>query len=593
MVEEKGSEGKAEEQPAAAAKEALPELFPKETPIVNKGKARKVTGLVELGPALRQENVPLTENDNIPQGQKTAWPWEKALSEWMGTQVAHRLVLRETMKTRFAPGPQAPLYSPSEWKAHVKSYSAPFVPKAEVMVQLLAVILQTGPGNPKKKQPMDLSEMCASIRCQKSELACLEMALVFDDFLDDLDFEPTSKEIACLYGVMESADEEWPTTAMEITPITQKRMYGLLAMLDFTLGNEKKLRHGRNFSTYSLSERTRRLSVNLQEAERNAGLFGAAVHGSTLESLCEVSEGGSRPVTAGGSDAFLTRADEDGSRVSSAVSSRPGSTSKREASKALRKEKQGNKKKNSLFDIDRDDPVWVKVAKLTLLEDEFKEMVVADELLLKLWNDVDTNHNGLIGLGEWNAFVKRRYPIIDHKKPMNAAFIGATQDQGVELFKDGGKATPVAERVLKKAAFKTFLQLMIKMTRLWYAYTEIDYEREDRVDFNMYKKGRRAFRGVLQMDNDVTVGAEIEAEFDEMDVGKDDGDGHDDGDGTITWTTLTEWWIARIDEDDVPWVPDPELDGSLNYGRTFDFDSLQDLVVHCHYVTRVATVKDD
>ena len=55
MVEEKGSEGKAEEQPAAAAKEALPELFPKETPIVNKGKARKVTGLVELGPALRQE----------------------------------------------------------------------------------------------------------------------------------------------------------------------------------------------------------------------------------------------------------------------------------------------------------------------------------------------------------------------------------------------------------------------------------------------------------------------------------------------------------------------------------------------------------
>lgn len=470
-----------------------------------------------------------------------------------------------------------------------------------VSLQLLAVILQTGPGNPKKKKQLDLSEVCASIRCQKSEQACLEMATIFDDYLDDLDFEPTSKAFARLYNIMDDSDEEWPVTPVHIKPISQRKMYKMLALLDLTLGNEIKLRHGGGgFSTFSLGERTRRLSVNLQEYERNQGLFGVAVKtggtvgGPALDPLTEEtgSDADSKPP-----DAFITDVDKSlpPSRPGS-TSSRPGSTtSKREVSSALRRPQQGNKKLNSLFAIDKYDPVWVKAAKLTLLEDEFKEMVMEDVLLLKLWNDVDTNQNGNIGLGEWLAFVNRRYPIIEHKKPMNAAFLASAQNEGDELFKAGGtaKAKPNGERVLFKRDFKTFLQLVIKMARLWYAWVEIDTDdvrgSDDRVNYAQYKKGRRAFRGVLKMDNDVTVEKEILAEFQEMDEGHADGVEDGEEDGLISWTTVSEWWLARVEEEVLPWIPDPELDASLNTGKTFDFSSLQDLVVHCHYVTRVAT----
>ena len=431
--------------------------------------------------------------------------------------------------------------------------------------KLLAVILQTGPGNPKKGHHTDLSEMCASIRCQKTEDACLEMAMIFDDYLDDLDFEPTSKEIARLYNVIESVDDEWPAESKHIAPISQRKMYGLLARLDWTLGSEDKLRHGRDFSTFSLTERCRRLSVNLQEAEQNTGLFGTAAHhpsaeAAKMEPLAEESGFGdneSGSVPADENAAFITGSDA-GSRVASAVSSRPGSMTKTklEKSKDLRSEKQGKKKKNVLFDIDKYDSICVKVAKLTLLEDEFKEMVLSDQSLLKLWNDVDSNRNGLVGLGEWNAFVKRRYPIIDYTKPMNAAFIGATQDEGGELFKDGGsKAVALSERVLRKRDFKRFLELTIQFTRLWYAYMEIDLEMDDRVDLKSYKSGRRAFRGVLKLDNDVTVEEEVLAEFKLMDVGHaggdpkdmgDDGDDGDDGDESDESDDLISWWVLAL-----------------------------------------------
>jgi len=378
-------------QPAVVIQNSdLPELQPKVTPVINQGNARKVTGLVELelGKETGAQNIPLTEHDDTPQGQKSNWPWEKALARWMGTDLMHRQALRETMRSRFSPGPQA-LYTPDEWRTQILSFQSPYKPKAEIMVQLLAVILQTGPGNPKKKKQLDLSEVCASIRCQKSEQACLEMATIFDDYLDDLDFEPTSKAFARLYNIMDDSDEEWPVTPVHIKPISQRKMYKMLALLDLTLGNEIKLRHGGGgFSTFSLGERTRRLSVNLQEYERNQGLFGVAVKtggtvgGPALDPLTEEtgSDADSKPP-----DAFITDVDKSlpPSRPGS-TSSRPGSTtSKREVSSALRRPQQGNKKLNSLFAIDKYDPVWVKAAKLTLLEDEFKEMVMEDVLLLK------------------------------------------------------------------------------------------------------------------------------------------------------------------------------------------------------------------
>ena len=70
------------------------------------------------------------------------------------------------------------------------------------------------------------------------------MATIFDDYLDDLDFEPTSKAFARLYNIMDDADEEWPVTPVHIKPISQRKMYKMLALLDLTLGNEIKLRHG-------------------------------------------------------------------------------------------------------------------------------------------------------------------------------------------------------------------------------------------------------------------------------------------------------------------------------------------------------------
>jgi hypothetical protein len=114
-----------------------------------------------------------------------------------------------------------------------------------------------------------------------------------------------------------------------------------------------------------------------------------------------------------------------------------------------------------------------------------------------------------------------------------------------------------------------------------------------------YRKGREMFRKILQMDDkdDASFGSlrnegheisehEVTLEFNAIDSGGKGADKEHQLNGQVTWNTACEWWGSLLDGDDIPWTPDPGSDDTMNRGLVFDLASLQDVVMHCHYITR-------
>ena len=216
-----------------------------------------------------------------------------------------------------------------------------------------------------------------------------------------------------------------------------------------------------------------------------------------------------------------------------------------------------------------EDTAITRLAKVLLLEEEFKAVVNDRSELMKLWSEIDLNDNGDIGSSEWGSYIKMKFDILAQSKSTSKAMDESTQEKGGQ------------KQHLGKSNFKCFIQAVFKYTKLFFAYQILDQSGDNRVVKSEYKKRAEQFKEMLMIDTR-RMPSTLDGEFSQLAAMS--------GEKFISYSGLCAWYKTYLDgagpEDDTG-TGEPAFDDS---GLLFDINHYEDCVMHCHYLTRVTTV---
>lgn len=216
-----------------------------------------------------------------------------------------------------------------------------------------------------------------------------------------------------------------------------------------------------------------------------------------------------------------------------------------------------------------DDTAITRLAKVLLLEEEFKVVLHDRAELMKLWSEIDLNDNGDIGSSEWGSYIKMKFDILSQSKPTSKALEESTQQKG-------GK-----QQHLGKSNFKCFIQAVFKFTKLFFAYQILDQSGDNRVVKSEYVKRAEQFKEMLMIDMR-RMPSTLDGEFSQLAAMS--------GEKFISYSGLCAWYKNYLDgggDEDGTGAKEPEFDDS---GLLFDINHYEDCVMHCHYLTRVTTM---
>ena len=166
------------------------------------------------------------------------------------------------------------------------------------------------------------------------------------------------------------------------------------------------------------------------------------------------------------------------------------------------------------------------------------------------------------------------------------------------LVQDGG---------MLRRAFPFFITRLFRMSQLWFAFQYLDVSKDDRVDLDEYMKGRRKFRTALDLDLEKRRQDNMEPEERQMVREQEFGKMCDVDQESFGWSRIAHWYMQQLERGFVNgmgegWANNtpPELYKQLHLdkdlldaepGATLDLDDFCDLVLYCHYNSRVHTIE--
>jgi len=175
-----------------------------------------------------------------------------------------------------------------------------------------------------------------------------------------------------------------------------------------------------------------------------------------------------------------------------------------------------------------------------------------------------------------------------------AASAGTQADK--TMFSDSSAATGSDESMsITKVQFRRFLFELFKYTEIYYAFAFLDKgeDADNRVTEEEFtKNGKPFFDAIgfaLTEDDEGDHSAAMHEEYVAI---------AGEGAEHFGWESIVEWFNSKITENALPnelglWVQDDTefalADQLALEGRPFDFDSLLDVLMVCHYNTRVST----
>lgn len=271
--------------------------------------------------------------------------------------------------------------------------------------------------------------------------------------------------------------------------------------------------------------------------------------------------------------------------------------------------------------IEGDNPL-ARVAKLAYLEDEFQAVLRDTKELKTLWYDADNNANGDLSLVEWQSYARDKFNVLSNRKANQKAYNEAAvapddtnpasrpnSKTNQERAKMATKGSGMSQPVLNRSNFRMFLQKTFEYNKVWYAFQHLDTSDDDRVQWDEYKARRKIFLKVLEIDPEqCTRGWTAEDEFEDMRVHQErittaSGTKVEhtkasllalgETDKYITFHSMCMWYRNVLDNNYYGTHDGGGGRGDANTGAVdtsgiiVDVDEFQDLLLNCHYKTRM------
>lgn len=522
-----------------------------------------------------------------------------------------RFEMEAAMKERYVT-PKSRIFTPSEWTSVVKAYKHPYVPRAELMVRLMVSAMARSQS--KRRAGDDTEMLAAALRYEKAERGFLKMADLLEEHLGKLDKSPNLKQLYLWYGAIGSVGDPIPDYPVKFKSISKMKLAHALTEMNITYGSldaSNAEKHGAQIVHEKSMQRWRSLGYMMGPSDLNGCSVDIKkrIRRSLTESDLQEDAKVLARLQLPGVD-VSTEGDEH--TIITPRNSRPTTpaTPERDAAQEINDLMSPDNKKQ--WTVDAEDSVLARVAKMTILEEIFENVMVDQDLVSALWTDVDDNGNNDMGFSEWRSYAATKCNVLEVHKPTARAFRDATGEQ-VKLWEaedaaaavkadtaraDGGDDAALPERrgsntigiaadarpgdSVTNESFKFFIARAFQYTKLWYAFQYLDTSGDDRVQFDEYTAGRSKFRQILGMPMD--SGMSVEDEFQDMAAPPKDEFGY---------AGMCDWYRKQIDSGVHTDVSEGKLLGVGGdddvfdaSGMTFDVDSMCTLAFLCHYNTR-------
>lgn len=535
----------------------------------------------------KKEKTEAPDPDSL-QKEHNAWPWEAEVAGVLGKGDKAREALRATMRSMYMPGSQK-LLDETEWSTLIMNYKEPYHARSELMVQLLVAVLAEQ-GNKKHRGP-DLSRLASAVRCSKREQAFAAMADLFETkYLALLDDDVELTHFFAAFGAIDDIEDEVPNTPFCMGPFTRTHVAKALIKLDCTFGNVRKLKaKGReHHKIEDLFNRTKEEETTAIQATftRRQSMFVPM----EAPDLAEAGAEAGADADADAAEAEHAAGGEEKQRRNTQLF---GAMS---LNVAVGEAEAPAIDPKDMYRFDKDDGIVMNLTKLDILKERLQAIAADGDSILDLWNSIDTNNSGDIAASEWEAHVRNNYSILYCKPSQTKALRDAQDDRTTgdthkNAYSDTSVATGGSDAMgIKKTQFRRFLYELFKYTEIYYAFAFLDHgdERDNRVTEDEFAKNGKSFFDALGYTAEETAELDMHEEF--AIIAGEDND-------AFGWENLVTWYNNKIKEgvfeDEVGlWVPDDELSdlaGQLAQdGRPFDFDSMLDVLMVCHYNTRVS-----
>eukprot|EP00039_Didymoeca_costata_P008664 m.114737 g.114737 ORF g.114737 m.114737 type:complete len:557 (-) comp14177_c1_seq5:6224-7894(-) len=548
-----------------------------------------------------------TEEDvgDPPKPIEKVWPWQADLNKWMNKN--NRANFKNVTRKQYIPGPHV-LFDEVSWKSTVMKYRAPYRPRAEMMVQMLVTVLAQERTRHITGDDPDL--FAAALRWQKRESAFEHMADLFEMYIEQLDLNPKLQDFAVILGLIKKPTELIPGEPVEIRHMSRKRLGLELMNLKLTLDSPEKLEieeeriRKRSMDMVSRWTVLRDFLIHDQKAKASKvdDLVCTAAEAKIRNSIMGLGEGDVSVLDAlneepemdpqnsedekkeedkegGDSEAEVKHAQKD-KDIKETASEEKDNTDvvKQEEEEEMSPKKllkiRGSRlslmtqEERDLFEEKKGESISSRFAKISLLEEEIQKLCRSSMELHKLWNDVDNNGNGDLGFTEWMQFVKNRFQVVSHERPARRAFMeSATKD------------STKPHKYLTKQNFEQFLSRMLQYTKLFTAFHYLDVDGNDQVDLKEYRNGGTKFRKLMGLREDTS----LDAHFKE--IAREDTQ-------TISFLSLCEWYKEKYLDAYI----ENGFGGSNAYNQAghlnemfCDVNAFEDLVIHCHYISRMSS----
>ena len=531
----------------------------------------------------------------------------------------------------------------------------------------------------------DPFKLAAGLRMHKSEKAFSDMAEEFEQNIEQLDVGASMNKFFVIYGAIEQWTDVVPGLPVKMNHLKKRELARHLDIMHLTLGNRRKSRErSRSVHAQQAKARGRWNVLSTLLAPEDADEEGSAI----ARKLRTVIRGGHRlrliPPIASLANVLLQKQEQDGEatrlatvaalvqkqdleqRVTTAERGAVDCTTDEEAGStqrekhastgsglAVRKRRPSaaltllDKEARDPFHVSEGDSLMKRVAKLSLLEDEFASVTATPKELKLLWNDADNNGNGDLSLSEWQGYAGSKFNVLsssranrrafseaasagppaqtsDHKAGDGDDLDAADSDQtGESAAEDRAAAAATAAKpaavdwketlgalsmpILNRSNFRKFLTRTFEYNKCHYAFEYLDSAtRSDRVDFEEYVKRRKITFKILDVDMEM-AGSSPKEEFEALSVdptteGLDTSTAAEkhvqrslgtNAKAYISFNSLSSWYRRALDGK-LPGKFDviengPSLEEIEDAsGLLVDIDVFCDLVLKCHYKTRSA-----
>ena len=513
------------------------------------------------------------------------------------------------------------------------------------MVQLLVTVLCRKASKRRSRYhgvSDDPFKLAAGLRMLKSEKAFCDMAEDFEHYIDQLDDGASMNKFFVIYGAVTRWTDVVPGLPVKMKHLSKRELARDLDVMNLTLGNRRKarerakareaqiakakgrwsvlstlltpeeatdegsaiarklrsvMRGGRKLRTMPPIANVATVLLQKQKEERKDGLF-------TLdESKSQNQEHKTAAAVMTVAKDLVTAKRE---AVEEKAPNSPWTTSiiRRDSDIAAHPKKKRmsasltllTKEARKSFHVNEEDSLMKRVAKLSLLEDEFATLTTTPKELKRLWNDADSNGNGDLSLSEWQGYAGTKFNVLSSSRANKRAFSeaasagpstaashaatstspkkGGGKDGAAVAAADAkdGKSPPAAAAaptaapataasatkptqwkeslgglsmpILNRSNFSKFIQRTFEYSKCHYAFEYLEQgseKKDDRVSFEEYTRRRKIAFQILDIDIGM-AGSTLQEEFDTLCV--DPTDGLDEGSAAekfVERTIETKW----------------------------------------------------